>query len=402
MDPVIIIGGGHAGGAAAVALRNYGFAGPIAIIGAERVPPYERPALSKGFLADECAAPQPVAPDWAAHNVELRLGATVANIDRRRGMVETGGGARIPYGKLVVATGASPKSLPYPNLSKLFYLRTIADAENLRRECKPGRHTLVIGGGVIGLEVAATAREMGLEVCVLEAGRRIMARNAPPEIAKEIAALHERHGVQILCDIDIAAISETSDRIVVMSSDGEFRGDFAVAGIGVAPATQLAERAGLEVRDGIVVNAAYQTQDPDIYAIGDVAALSGGEETRTTRLETWDNANQSADIAAASIAGVPPTKPRTSWFWTDQYGCNIQIAGNHCSADSVVTRKSGGKTAFFYYRSETLIGAATIDSGSDMAILRRLLDAGLSPIPEEAADPSFSLRDFLRQSALRN
>lgn len=410
---VVIIGGGHAGGAAALALRRLGYAGPVTIIGAEPTSPYERPAVSKAYLADPSTKPTTVCADWAEHDVEMRLNTAAISIDRAQRIVETSDGtnnrARLSYKNLILAMGGRLRRLrPEAAGARVHYLRTIEDADSLRSAIAPGRRLIVIGAGVIGLEAAATARSMGACVEVLEAAARPMARNAPADLAADIVNLHAGHDVSIACGVTIASVHKTADGVAVDIAGSEtsparsITGDAAIAGLGVVPDTTLAEAAGLAVENGVLVNERQQTGDPAIYAVGDLAAVRDEPGARPLRLETWANAEESAARAAAAIVGAPQPPRRAPWFWTDQYDVNIQIAGDVTNVDYAVSRQSGSGKTRLYYKGDLLVGATTWNAGRDMSVLRRMLDGGLSPSPAEAAETDLSLRELLKRAQSRN
>lgn len=396
MAGTMIIGGGHAGGAAAVALRRHGYNGPITILGEESHRPYERPLLSKGFLLNAKQTPPPVTTEWSNLSIDLRLGVKAMKILRDQQQVMCSSRERHSFDHLILAMGGAPKQLPYAALQRLHYLRDIRDANRLRIAFTTSKRLVVIGAGVIGLEVAATGRMMGLDVVVLEAADRILSRNIAPDLAADIAALHAAHGVDVYCRAKIVNIQETETEIrFVLESGEEVAGEVAVAGIGIAPATKLAETADLACDNGVLVNDKQQTEDPRIYAIGDLAAIRQSSD-RPLRLETWANANESAEIAAVAICGAEPPPRRAPWFWTDQYDINIQVVGDTLSADNMIRRSGDASSTRLYFKKDALAGAATMDNGKDMGALRRMLDAGMSPSRKEAANEELSMRDLLK------
>ncbi len=377
---VIVVGAGQAGGRAALLLAERGHPGPVTVIGAEALPPYERPPLSKEMLADP-RHPLPVLAPIEAYErqgITLRLGCRVTAIDRDARCVVLDDGAVLPYDRLILATGGQPRQLPFA-LTRLHALRTIDDVRAIAARAEAGGSVLVIGGGVIGLEVAATLRTRGLAVTVLEVGSRVLGRNFPAPVAALIAERHVAEGVDLRTGVRVRALSEDAAGVHATLSDGAtITADFAVAGIGITPDTALAQACGLVIDDGIVVDSDMRSSDPSIFAIGDIAALPG-PEGRPMRCETWQNANVTAERAVATILGdtIPPGE--ASWFWTDQYDLNVQLTGDTVSGRVVEQRASvAGGRLFLLLDGDRLIGAAAINAGRDMSVCRRLVAAGVA------------------------
>ncbi|HET6374637.1 MAG TPA: NAD(P)/FAD-dependent oxidoreductase, partial [Methylocella sp.] len=322
----VIIGGGQAGAEAATTLRQNGFAGRIILFGEENHLPYMRPPLSKAYLAREISKDQLIYKAAAAYEkaqVEVRLGIRAEAIDRARKSLRLANGAAFPYDKLIIAAGGRARELPVPgaDLGNIFYLRTLADVEALQPQMEPGRRLVVVGGGYIGLEAAAVAIKRGLSVTLLESAPRVLARVTAPVLSEFYERVHRQAGVVIRTGETVSAFAargEDGAVSLVECTNGEtFPADFVLIGIGLVPNTELAERAGLEVNDGIVVDAASRTSDPDIYAIGDCAMHAHhGFLKRKIRLESVPNALEQARAAAASITGRPIPEAAAPWFWS--------------------------------------------------------------------------------------
>lgn len=387
---IVVIGAGHAGGAAAIALRELGFSGTLTLVGEEPHPPYERPSLSKGFLSG--AEPEPVwlapAERWSALDVVLKTASPALAIDRERGEVRLADGSVAPFDALILATGGRVRRLPLPDHRAVHYLRTTDDARALAAGARPGARTLIVGGGVIGLEAASTLQGMGLSVAVIEAGERLLGRNIPAEAAQWLADAQARIGVDIRLGRSLTSLDDAPDGGVTATLDdgATLDVDLVVVGIGILPCADLAEAADLPVEGGVVTDDDYRSPaDPRIFAIGDVAARRTGGAAR--RMETWAHAQSSARKAALAILGRPPEPEPTPWFWTDQCGHSLQILGDPSAADAVLERGEGVR---LYLRHGALVGAVCLDRPRDFAAARRLI--GRTIKPEIASDPSADLR----------
>lgn len=383
---VMILGGGHAGGATALALRELGCDGDVTVVGEEPTPPYERPPLSKEVLAGDMAAPPALAGDWAARRIRLRLGQRAVAIDRASGLLRLDDGSAEPFDRLVIATGGSPRRPPFPAHPRLLSLRRIEDAQAIRAAAQGGGRAAILGGGVIGLEVAASLRSVGLAVTVIEMASRVMGRNAPPDMAARIEALHREAGVELLLGRRVRAMRALSPaRLACDLDDGRvLEADLVVLGIGIAPDTGLAEAAGLGGPDGVPVDGRYRTADPRILAVGDVASRAGRRE------ETWAHAQASARAAARTILDLPEEAAPAPWFWTSQFGHTLQVAGDPLAADRLIAR---GPALSLYLQGDTLAGVAAFDAARDFAQARRMLGRRLDP--QRAADRVLELRAAL-------
>lgn len=389
-ERIVVIGAGHAGGLAAITLRELGFSGSLMLIGEEEHAPYERPNLSKGFLCGEEAEPVWLAPKerWEALEIVFQTANPAVAIDRAKGEVQLSDGSVAPFDALILATGGRVRPLPLPHHPAVHYLRTTDDARAIAAKTKTGARALVVGGGVIGLEAASTLQGMGLSAVVIETNDRLLGRNIPAEAAQWLADGHARIGVEVRLGRALVGLSDANDGAVTASFDDgttqEF--DLVIAGIGIIPNTGLAEGAGLPVDGGIVVSDDYRSpDDARIFAIGDVAARLTDGSAR--RMETWAHAQSSARKAALAILEQPAEVEPTPWFWTDQCGHSLQILGDPASADSVIARGDGVR---LYVREGALVGAVCLDKPRDFAAARRLVGKVLNP--ELTADPAIDLR----------
>lgn len=389
-ERIVVIGAGHAGGLAAITLRELGFSGSLMLIGEEEHAPYERPNLSKGFLCGEEAEPVWLTPKerWKALEIVFQTANPAVAIDRAKGEVQLSDGSVAPFDALILATGGRVRPLPLPHHPAVHYLRTTDDARAIAAKAKTGARALVVGGGVIGLEAASTLKGMGLSAVVIETNDRLLGRNIPAEAAQWLADAHARIGVEVCLGRALVGLSDANDGAVTASFDDGITQEFdlVIAGIGIIPNTGLAEGAGLSVDGGIVVSDDYRSpDDARIFAIGDVAARL--TEGSARRMETWAHAQSSARKAALAILEQPAEVEPTPWFWTDQCGHSLQILGDPASADSVIARGDGVR---LYVREGALVGAVCLDKPRDFAAARRLVGKVLNP--ELAADPAIDLR----------
>src|SRR5574344_406016 len=403
-SPIVIIGAGQAGVQTAESLRAGGFTGPITMLGDEPYGPYHRPPLSKAWLAGEMDAVQLVmrAPEMLARkNITLRTDTAVVAIDRAAKQVQLADGSTLPYAGLVLATGSTPRALPLPGAQAqgVLALRSRDDASAIAERlalCQERQlPVVVIGGGFIGLEVAATARKKGLAVTVLEAAPRLLGRVLAPVLSNWYAELHRSHGVQLQLGAQITALEADAQGQVsgVRMADGSLvPAGLVVVGIGVAANDQLAVAAGLECERGIVVDACSRTSDPAIVAAGDCAVrrLPNGN---LLRLESVQNATEQAKSAAAALLGQERPFTATPWFWSDQYDKKLQMAGLSTGADRWSVRGDLGSGSFsvYHFQGERLLAVDSVNASKDHLQARKLLDAGVSPTPEQAADPAFDL-----------
>jgi 3-phenylpropionate/trans-cinnamate dioxygenase ferredoxin reductase subunit len=402
---IVIVGGGLAGVRTAQALREFGHTGEITILGAETNAPYDRPPLSKALLLGkqseaECGL---LAPDeMTAQRIVMRTDARVSAIDRAEHCVRLAAGETLHYDRLLLATGARPRrlSLPGAELDGVHYLRTLEDARALRDALQPGRRLAIIGGGFIGLEVAASAVAAGCEVVVLEMGERLLMRAVPAEISARIEARHREAGVGFRFGASIEQIegSERAERVRL--ADGEWIAcDAVLVGIGAVPRTALAEAAGLEIDNGIAVDAQLCTSDPEIYAIGDACSFPSVLAGRRIRLECWKNAEDQARVAARNLLGGREAYTAVPWFWSDQYELSIQIAGLPAFASETVERPMAGARLLFHLAADgRLVAASAVGVGAigrEIRLAQMLIAHGAAPSREELADPAVKLKSLL-------
>ncbi|MFC3229783.1 NAD(P)/FAD-dependent oxidoreductase [Marinibaculum pumilum] len=407
--PYVVIGGGQAGFWAADTLRKADPDRECILLAAEPLPPHERPPLSKGYLLGRQSRDSLLfrAPDfYAAAGIDLRLSCPATAIDPDARTVTLADGTRLSYQAAMIATGARLRRLSVPgaDLTGIHYLRSVTDADSLGQALRAAGRVAVIGGGFIGMEVAAAARELGCAVTVVEAEPRIMNRGAPAEISDAIAALHAAKGVTILTGRRVTGFA--GDRAVAaVELDGHaaLPCDLAVVGIGIQPETGLAEAAGIACRDGILVDAWGRTSAEAVFAAGDVARREDPGSGLSLRQEAFQNAQGQAVAAAKTMAGQPTPYLETPWLWSDQYDENVQIAGIPAADDRLILRGDPAARAFtvLHLRSGRLVAASVINTIREMRACRRLIEAGLR-VPEDAteaelADPEVRLLDLTRR-----
>ena len=398
MSDVVVIGAGQAGAALVAKLRALGHPGGITLIGDEPSPPYQRPPLSKAYLLGEMEEERlwlRKPAFYAEAGIDLRLGAPVTAIDRAARTV-TVGGATLGYGQLVLATGSVPRRLPETaggGLGGVHVVRTLADVDAMRPEFGAGRRLVVIGGGYVGLEAAAVASKLGLEVTVVEMAPRILQRVAAPETSDWFRALHTGHGVKILEGVALdRLLGEGRVRAARLADGTEIPCDFVIAGVGILPATGLAEAAGLAVDNGIAVDGFGRTSDPAIWAAGDCTSFpwQGGR----LRLESVQNAIDQGKAVAATILGKPKPYDAVPWFWSDQFDMKLQTTGLAFDVEEAVVRGDPDSLAFsvFLLRGGRVIAVDTLNKPADHMIGRRLVTAGTRLSAAEIADLSFDLK----------
>jgi 3-phenylpropionate/trans-cinnamate dioxygenase ferredoxin reductase subunit len=394
---IVIVGAGQAGGWAAQTLRKEGYTGRLVLIGDERHPPHERPPLSKAVLAGQ-AEPQSTwlqkSEAFEALGLEWRPGTKVTRIDRAGKRLELAGGETLAYDKLILCTGGRARTLAIPGAGApgVHTLRTIDDALALAPLLQPGRSVVVIGGGWIGLEVAATARQKGADVVVVEAQKRLCERTVPSEISEHLLALHRTHGTRVLLGAGVERIGSTDDgRSAVTLTDGSVLDcDAIVVGVGLVPNDELARDAGLDCDGGVIVDSRCRSSDPDILAAGDVAVSYNPWAGRRLRLESWQNAQEQGIAAARSALGLDVDYQPLPWFWSDQYGMNLQIYGIPTPAQQVVVRGAAGSDSFvlFYLESDVVKAAIGPNAARDLRFARRLIEQGKPVDPQRLADVS--------------
>jgi len=394
-DTIVIVGTGQAGGWAAQTLRKEGHAGKVVLIGDEPHIPYERPPLSKAVLAGEATAESTylvkreafdaLALDWCPS-------VRVTAIDRADRQLRLSAGEPIGYDKLILCNGGRARTLPVPgvDLPGIFTLRNIEDAKALGQVLLPGKRLVVVGGGWIGLEVAATARKKGLAVTVVEAMNRLCERTVPPEISAYLSRLHASHDTQVILGASVAAFARADDgTLVVKLNDGdELVCDVVVIGIGLVPNDELAREAGLACDGGVLVDAQCRTSDADILAAGDVASWHCEWAGRRMRLESWQNAQEQGIAAARSALGIGVRYQPLPWFWSDQYETNLQIYGMPTPAHRVVARGAPDSDSFmlFYLDGNVVSAALGPNVARDLRFARRLIEQRKAIDPDRLAD----------------
>jgi 3-phenylpropionate/trans-cinnamate dioxygenase ferredoxin reductase subunit len=403
-ERVVIVGASLAGATAAATLRDEGFDGSIVLVGAEPDLPYERPPLSKTYLRGlqpfEKALVRPEA-FYAQREIELLLGVAAVRLDPGAHAVELADGRQLRYGKALLATGGRNRRPPIPGLELegVHDLRTRADADAIRAEMAPGRRAVVVGLGFIGSEVAASLRESGLEVVAVERFGAPLEPVLGPQVGRVLAELHEEHGVRCVLGDGVAAF-EGRERVerVVTESGSRFECDFAVVGLGLQPSVELAAGAGLEVGNGIHVDALCRTSAPDVFAAGDVAAHQHPVFGRRVRVEHWLNAIEQGAAAARSMLGRGQAYEEVHWFWSDQYDANLQYAGHHDSWDELVIRGSLEERRFvgFYVEGGRVRAAVALNRARDLRRAMGLVRAQAAVDPALLRDEDTDLRTLAR------
>lgn len=403
---VVIIGANLAGARAAEALRTAAYEGPVTLIGDESTLPYERPPLSKEVLTDPENLPAQffVLDDsyYPDNNIDLRLGVRAERIDREARVVALSDGSEIPYEQVILATGARVRRLNIEGseLQGIHYLRTLEDARALSADLNKGSRIGFIGMGVIGAEVAASARKRGCEVVTVEPLEIPMARALGPRFGAWLAKVHQEEGVDVRLGCGVKSILGKGGRVsgLLLNDDSQLEVDALVVGIGVIPNLELAEAAGLDIDNGVVVNEFAQSSDPDIYAVGDVAnspLYFGGRG----RCETYQNAQDQAIAAARAIAGNAEPYLKPQWFWTDQFDINIQVLGDVISEAEVVIRGDDNSRQFsaFFVKDGLVQGLLTVNQARDMGAGRRLLERKVQVESAALADVNVDLRQLLKK-----
>jgi 3-phenylpropionate/trans-cinnamate dioxygenase ferredoxin reductase subunit len=399
MAGIVVIGAGQAGASLVAKLRAEGYAGGITLIGAEPVPPYQRPPLSKKYLLGEMAVERLyLRPEsyYAEAGIALWTGTRVEAIDRAAREVVMGA-ERLSYEHLVLTTGSVPRRLPAAiggDLEGVHVVRTLADVDAMAPGVRAGARLLIVGGGYIGLEAAAVAAARGMQVVLVEMADRILQRVAAPETSAYFRALHARHGVDIREGVGLERLLGEGRVSGARLTDGsEMAVDMVIAGIGIAPDTGLAEAAGLDIDNGIAVDAQGRTSDPAIWAAGDCASFP--HEGGRLRLESVPNAIDMADCVAGNILGRAQDYVPKPWFWSDQYDVKLQIAGLGAGHDRIVTRDGGAAVSFWYYRGERLLAVDAMNDPRAYMVAKRLIEAGRSADPAVVADAGADLRALL-------
>lgn len=414
--PMVIVGAGHVGGRAAQVLREQGWSGEIVLVGDEPHAPYERPPLSKGMLTGEVDA---VDGTVASAETLERLGVRrhlgrVRALDPKNRSVQLDDGSSLNYTACLLATGGRPRRLSIPGAvgPGLFEVRTLEDARRLAPRLREGARAVIVGGGFIGLEVAASARLRGCQVTVLEGAPRLLGRAVPAVVGEAVARLHESHGIDLRLGVMPEAIEPMiGGALRLHLSDGQtLSADFVVVGIGIEPAVELAREAGLEVDRGVRVNRELEASVPGVFAAGDVAEFPGVLSGQWQRQETWHNAEAQARTAARNMLGAHAAHADLPWFWSDQYDHQLQVAGEPALAARTVTRTlsapGGDPGVALHFNLDAqgrLVGMSGFGPASvvvkELKLARTLLERGVHPDPEALADPAVKLKSLLNAVA---
>jgi len=402
-EQVVIAGAGHGAGQVVATLKQRKFEGRIVLIGDEPYLPYQRPPLSKKFLAGEMPPERlyfKPASFYDDPQIEQRLCTRVECINREESTVSCSDGETIRYDKLVLATGSRVRRVQVPgsDLDGIHYLRSIADVERIRADIENARRLVIVGAGYIGLEVAAVARQLGLEVTVVEMADRVMSRVVSPEVSAFYQQQHLHRGVRLLLSTGLESFHGDERVQSVATSDGQtLPTDLVVVGVGILPNTELAEAAGLNVNDGIVVDDCCLTSDENIYAIGDCTTHPSATYRRSLRLESVHNALEQAKTAASNICGVETHYAQVPWFWSDQYDLKLQIAGLSQGYDDIVLRGSSEERSFscLYLRDGRLIAIDAVNAPRDFMQSKPLIEKRACIDKVLLADSSVMLKDML-------
>jgi 3-phenylpropionate/trans-cinnamate dioxygenase ferredoxin reductase subunit len=398
---ILIVGGGQAGAQAVDTLRREGFTGRLVLISDEEMLPYQRPPLSKKFLSGEMAAerlPFRHRAFYDEHAVELKLGARAIGLSPSARQIVLSGGEELRYDRLLLCLGAVPRHLTCPgaDLRGVHYLRNVGDAAAIAEGLKPGARVVIIGGGYIGLEAAATARQMGCAVTVLEMADRIMNRVVASNVSEYFTHEHRSQGVRILCNSRVVRL-QGGDRVesVVCADGSQYPADCLIVGVGALPNSQLASDAGLICDNGIVVDENCRSSDPAIYAAGDCTNFFSPRYQARVRLESVDNAFEQSKVAASNMLGRPAVYDRVPWFWSDQYDSKLLIVGISSGHDQQVTRGDPATRSFSvcYLKGGELMAVEAVNHSKDYMAARRLIPERLRPNIDRLADPRIGIKD---------
>lgn len=403
-ERIVIVGAGQAGCQAAATLRAEGYSGALTLIGEEPFAPYQRPPLSKKYLSGEWGAERlelRPAAFYAEQKVELRLRTTVTAIEREETRVRLADGSALDYDALLMATGTRvrPVRCPGADLTGVLYLRTIEDVDLIRPHVAPGQRIVLVGGGYIGLEVAAVAVKKGVQVTVVEMAPRVMSRSVAPVVSTFYEAEHRKAGVDLRLGATVVGFEGKAGRLasVILSDGTAIPADVAVVGIGALPNQELAQAAGLACDDGILVDEHGRTADPRIFAAGDCTRHPSRFAGRLIRLESVQNAIDQAKHAALAMVGKPKTYDEVPWFWSDQYDLKLQIAGLPDGADRTVLRGSpaGRSFAVFYFKGRRLVAVDAVNAVPEYMTGRKLISQRAEPDPDRLANAALAMKDVI-------
>lgn len=400
---IVVIGGGQAGAQALQSLRQGGYTGALTMIGDEPALPYQRPPLSKAYMKGEMTEERLYfrpAPWYQDQNIEVILSTRATGIDRTNRKVELAHGGHVDYDALIIATGSRPRPLPLKGatLQGVHDLRDLSDVERIRPNMIAGRKMVIIGAGYIGLEAAAVARQMGLEVTVLEMAPRVLARVTSPVMSAFFEREHRAQGVIILTDARLDHLDGTDGKVsaAILADGTRLDADIVLVGIGILPNEELARDAGIACNNGILVDRDARTSDPRVFAAGDCASRPLVHYGRSGRLESVHNAIEQGKLAAAAILGKPRPAEDCPWFWSDQYDLKLQIAGLSQDYDEIVVRgdPKDRKFAAFYLRNGTLIAVDAVNSAPEFLASKKLIMTGAKLAPATLSDTSISMKDI--------
>lgn len=398
-DPsVVVVGGGQAGAVAVRTLRRRGHAGRIVLVGEERHRPYQRPPLSKEYLASGDTSALDLLPEaWTDdHDVEVRTGVRALKIDARDRGVLLDDGSTVRADRVLIATGGRPRTLDDAAGDRILYLRTRGDADALAAQLVPGAHLVVVGGGFVGAEVASTARERGVDVTVLEAGAVPLGRALGDRLGARCGRLMVDAGVDLRLDSAVTGVEQHGDEVVVRTGAGDVSGTCVLLGIGMVPNDELARGSGIEVDAGVLVDDRCRTSMEHVYAAGDVAHVRYADGRRV-RVEHFDNASRQAAVAADNMLGRDACHDDQHWFWSDQFGANLQLVGERAGTDRVVVRgdMDGDRWTAFFLADGLVRGAFSMNDGESIAVARELATFAVEVPPETLADPDADLMEIL-------
>ena len=400
MAGVVIIGAGQAAAQTAASLRQEKFEGPITILGEESELPYQRPPLSKDYLAGKIGIEKTLvrpAEFYSSKNITVKLSTKVIEIDPDKRIVSTASSEEYPYDDLVIATGSRARELKVPgiDLNGIHYLRSLKDVNSIKNQMKTAKRLCIVGGGFIGLEVAAVARDVGAEVTVLEMESRILKRVTNTAMSQFYHTLHSKRGVEIVCNAQVKSFEGASSVSSIITEQKTFKSDLVIVGIGILPNSELAEDSGIACENGILVNESCRTSSENIYAVGDCTNHPNPILKRRLRLESVPNAMEQARVAANNIVGGNKKYSTVPWFWSDQYDLKLQMLGFSSDGESSVTRGevSEEKFAVFYLTNQKIVAVDAVNSPKEFMLAKQLY--GEKADPEQLSDVNFDLKKML-------
>jgi 3-phenylpropionate/trans-cinnamate dioxygenase ferredoxin reductase subunit len=402
---IVIVGGGHGGSQAAASLRAEGYEGKLTLLTDETEVPYQRPPLSKAFLKDPGHKLLPLRPEsfYEKNDIDLRLGALVTAIDATAGSVTLADGGSVAADRIILATGSRPRlpDVAGMDLDGVFTLRNASDAHQIRERLATVEDVVVVGGGFIGLEIAATARLMGKNVSVLEAAGRLMGRAVAPQISEYFLSAHRGWKCDVLLNTPVGAVLGEAGRVVAVETADHQRikADIAIIGIGVFPNVELASSAGIDCDNGIIVNDFVETSIPEVLAIGDAVTFTHWELDHRIRLESVQNAVDQARVAALTLTGKREPYREVPWFWSDQGDIKLQMCGLPFNATNSVLRGDMAANSFsvFHFDDDRMVAVDSINRAMDHMVGRRLIAAGLSPTPAVVVDADTNMKALLKE-----